>query len=154
MNVGAQALVVGQVPARRVGVFIDHDVVAVPVPAIHVAKVVGRDTKEKAAETEAVGVSAVEMPHMAGAEAASETAVLPGMVEVEVSILAAGVVADPLAVLVYVWGVGMALAVGEIAVGLGMRLPVIWSGSAFGRVSRLDSIIPLVAAAMLSARPL
>ena len=137
-----------------VGIFIDHDVVAVPVPAIHVAKIVWRDTKEKAAETEAVGSSAMEMPHVAGAEAAGETAMFPRMVEVVVRIIAAGVMSDPLAVFVNMWGIGMALAVGEIAVGLGTWLPVIRSRSAFGCVSHGDSIVALVAATTLFAGPL
>jgi hypothetical protein len=62
------------------------------------------------------------VPDVAAAEATGEVAVLPGMVEVVVNIVMAGVVADPFAVGVNVRRVGMACLVVEVrSLGRWMR---------------------------------
>jgi hypothetical protein len=61
------------------------------------------------------------MPDVATAEAAGESSVLSGMVDVVVRIVAAGVMADPLAVGVDVRGVGVSGAVVEVSVVMGWR---------------------------------
>jgi hypothetical protein len=83
------------------------------------------DAEVEATEPETVWASAADMPDVATAEAAGEASVLPGMVDVVVRIVAAGVMADPLAVGVDVRGVG-AGAVVEVSVFLdwrGMGIP-------------------------------
>ena len=97
-----------------VGVFVDHDIVAVPKPVAAEADVVGSNAKVEAAEPETIGAAAAEVPDVAAAEAASKVAVLPGMVEVVVNIVMAGVVADPFAVGVNVRRGGMASLVVEV----------------------------------------
>lgn len=110
--VGAQARVVGEVPAVVVGIFVDDDLVGAPIPIAAEAVVGGGDAEGEAAEPEAVAVAAFDAPLMAGAEAASEAAMLKRMIEVIVGVIAAGVMADPRIVGVNVGGFGVALFVG------------------------------------------
>jgi len=109
VNVGAEAGVVGKVPAGVVGVVINDDVVGVPEPAVGVVEVIGGDAEVEAIEEEAAAVSAAETVDIAGAEVAGEVSVGPGLVEVVVVL--AAVVPDPLAVVVNVGGIGMAWGV-------------------------------------------
>lgn len=114
MDVGAEANVVGKVPAVVVGVFVDNDIVTVPEPVAAEADVVGGDAEIESAEPKAIRAASAEVPDMAAAEAASKVAVLPGMVEVVVDIVMAGIVTDPFAVGVNVRHVGMASLVVEM----------------------------------------
>jgi hypothetical protein len=114
-----------------VGVFVDDDVVVIPKPVVTESDVIRGDAEVEATEPETVWASAAEMPDVPTAEAAGEASVLPGMVDAVVRIVAAGVMADPLAVGVDVRGVGVAGAVVEVSVLLdwrGMGIPH-WSGA-------------------------
>ena len=97
-----------------VGVFVNDDIVAVPEPVATEADVVGSDAKVEAAEPETIGTASRQVPDVAPAEASGEVAVLPGMVEVVVNIVMAGVVADPFAVGVNVRRVGMVSLIVEV----------------------------------------
>jgi hypothetical protein len=99
-----------------VGVFVDDDIVAVPEPVAAEADVVGSDVKVEAAKSETIGAAAGEAPDVTAPESAGKVAVLPGMIEVVVRIVAAGIVANPFAVGVNVWRVGMASLVVEVRV--------------------------------------
>jgi hypothetical protein len=108
VDVGAKADVVGQIVAFVVGIVVDDDLVAAPVPPGAVAYVKGSNTPEEAVEAEAVGSAAVEMPDVAATDAAGEMAVLPGVIEMVVGVVFTGVVTDPLAVVMNVGRFGMA----------------------------------------------
>ena len=112
VDVGAEANVVGEVPTDVVGVFVDDDLVAVPEPTVAEADVIGSDAEIEATEPEAGRTAAGEMPDMAAAKAAGEMAMLPRMIEMIVRIVGAGVMANPLAVVVYVRRFGMARLIG------------------------------------------
>ena len=116
MNVGAQPGVVGKVPADVVGVFVDHDVVAVPIPVIDVGEVKRSNAEVEAAEPEAAGIAAFEAPAVSATESAVEAAMFPGVVEVEADIVTAALVADPFAVVVDVRGFGVPFTVAEMPV--------------------------------------
>jgi len=90
-----------------VGVFVDDNVVAVPKPFTAVTQVKRRDAEEKAAEPEAARTTSPKAPTVTSAETASEAAMIPGMIEVEAAIIAAEIVAHPLAVVVDVRGFGV-----------------------------------------------
>jgi len=121
-----------------VGIFVDHDLVAVPEPVIAVGKVEGGDAEGEAAKPKTVGTAAANPPNVAAAEAASEAAVLPGMIEVEAGIVATGVVPNPSAVVVDVRGFGMAFFV---ATGRGSgRRATNWGRTMFGNVSAADCV--------------
>ena len=102
-----------------VGIIVDDDVVAVPKPVVAEADVIGGDAEIEATEPEAIGTASCEMPNVAAAKAAGEVSVLPGVIEVVVRIVWAGVVADPFAVGVDVRRVGMTGLVVEVTVFLG-----------------------------------
>ena len=112
MDVSAEADVVGEVPAVMVWVVIDYDLVGAPVPAVAEAVVSGGDIEIETAEPEALAVATFYVPHVALADAAAETTMLPGVIKVIVRIIAAGIVAYPLIVGVNVRGFGVAALVG------------------------------------------
>jgi hypothetical protein len=95
-----------------VGIFVDDDLVGAPIPIAAEAVVCGGDAKGEAAEPEAFAIAAFDAPLMAGAEAAGEAAMFPGMIKVIVGIIVAGAVADPRIVGVNVRSFGMAMLVG------------------------------------------
>jgi hypothetical protein len=119
VDVGAESGVVGQVPAVVVGIFVDDDGIAVPEPIRGVVVIVGRHAEVEAAEPEAFAVSSAKTEHMAAAKAAIEAAVFPGMIDVIVGIVAAGIVANPLVIVVDVRGFRV---VGLIAEGASILL--------------------------------
>jgi hypothetical protein len=80
-----------------VRIVIDNDIVAVPQPVVAEADVIRGNAEIEAAEPESVRTAATEMPNVTATEAAGKASVLPGMIEVVVRIIGAGVVANPLA---------------------------------------------------------
>ena len=108
MDVGAEANVVGQVPAHVVRIVIDDDVVTVPKPAIGQSDVKRRDAPEESAKAKPIRPAAAETPDMPGPDSAFESPMLKGVIEVEMSIVLTCVVPDPLAVGMNVGGFGMA----------------------------------------------
>ena len=116
MDVGSEPDVIGEVPADVIGIVIDDDVVRIPVPAVTVAHIVRSHVEEEAAEPEAAGTSASEAPDVTAAESAGEAAMLPGMIQMVVSVAAAGIMAHPFSAVVHMGGVGMSFAVVEVAV--------------------------------------
>jgi hypothetical protein len=78
MNVGSEPDVVGEVPAVVVGVFVDHDIVAIPKPVAAEADIVGSDAEIESAEPKAIRAASAEVPDAAATEAAGKVAVLPG----------------------------------------------------------------------------
>jgi len=95
MNVRTETHVVSEVPADVIGILVDHDLVAAPIPIRYEAKVRVGHAEIKPAEPEAAGASAGEAPDVRGTEAAGEMAVRPRMIEMKAGIVAAGVVTYP-----------------------------------------------------------
>jgi hypothetical protein len=115
MNVSAQARIISEVVAGVIRVFIDHDLVTIPIPIIDEAVVVGRHAEIEAIEPEAVASAAAETENVARPEAAGESAMFPGAVPVDLEACIVAVVSDPLIVGVHVRSVGVAGAVVESA---------------------------------------
>ncbi len=132
VHVGSEPLVIGQIPAGVVGILVDHDVVAVPVPAIDVGVVPGCNAPVEVIEPETVWAAAAKMPDMLRAESAGEVPVLVGSIHVVVGIVAAGIVTDPAAAIVDVGCVGMSFVVAEAAIIMLARLAVVRFGTALG----------------------
>jgi len=97
-----------------VGIFIDHDLIAVPEPVTAQGKVKGGDAESEAAKPETAGAASTDAPDVAAAEAAFKATMLPGMIKVETGVIASSVVSDPTAVVVDVRGVGVAFPVAII----------------------------------------
>ena len=89
VDVGAEANVIGQVPAVVIGILVDDDLVGIPEPIVAIAYIRVSDVEIKAAKPEAPGTATGDAPNVAAAEAAGEVAMLPRMIEMEVRIIAA-----------------------------------------------------------------
>jgi hypothetical protein len=158
VNIGAEARVVGEIPAVVIGVCINHDVVAVPIPVVGIGQVEWGDAEVEAAKPEAAGIAAFQAPAVRAAEAAVEAAMLPGMIEVKTYVVAAVVVSNPFAVVVDVGGFGMALTVVEMPVGIVMivvvtfavvRVAMIGLGTMVGDVSAADIVVAVAVIAVV-----
>ena len=98
-----------------VGVVVDYDVVAIPLPIAAIIVIVGRDLKEKPSDVEPIPVAAVQPPDVLRADGARKVSMLPGMIEVIVRIVSSAVVPYPFVILsVHVWSIRMTRLVGEI----------------------------------------
>jgi hypothetical protein len=112
VHVSAEANVVGKVPAVMVRIVVEYDLVSAPDPIVAEAVVSGGHTEIETAEPEALAVATFDAPHVALADASGEAAMLPGMIQMIVGIVAAGIVAYPLIVGVNVRSFGVAGFVG------------------------------------------
>jgi hypothetical protein len=119
VNIGAQPWVVGEIPSVVVGIFVDHDLVAVPEPVRAPGQVKRGNAKSPAIKPETGRAASADVPHVAAAETAGETAMLKRMIEVETGIIASSVVPDPGTVVVYMRGLGMAFLVMKIRCRVG-----------------------------------
>jgi hypothetical protein len=142
VDVSAEAGVVGQVPAVMVGVVVDYDLVGAPVPVLAKAVVSGGRAEIETAEPEALTVATFDAPHVALAEASGEAAMLPGMINVIVGIIAAGIVAYPLIVGVNVRGFRVAGSVGIFwsLLRCAVLLRPGWSRTVSGDVPSADAV--------------
>jgi hypothetical protein len=141
VNVSAQPGVVGEIPANVVGVFVNGDIVAVPVPVITVGKVKRGDAEVEAAKPETAGIASLQTPLVSTAKAAIEAAMLPWVVEPEARVVAPTLVSHPFTVVVDVRGLGMILTIAIRAL-----VPFI--------VMVAVVVVPLVRVAVISRGPL
>jgi hypothetical protein len=111
MNVGTEADVVGEIPSDVVGIFVDHDIVAVPEPVTAVTDVEGSDAEIEAREPKPARAATREMPNVTAAEAPGEVSMLPGMIEVKAGVIPAIVMSDPLTIVVNVRRFGVSLTI-------------------------------------------
>lgn len=117
VHVGAKPRVISQIPAGIIRVFVEDDVVPVPVPAIDKCNVCRGNAEIEAAEKEAIRTSAFQSPYMSGAEFAGKVSMFPGTVEMVTCVVAPFVVPNPSVVRsVDVWRLRMARPVIELAV--------------------------------------
>ncbi len=89
-------------------VLIDHDIVAIPEPAIDEAVIGRSDAEEETVKPETLPVSSSKMEDMARTEAAGKMSMCPGLIDVVVGIVTAGIMADPFIVGVNVGSFRMA----------------------------------------------
>ena len=125
MDVSAEPGVIGQVPARMVGVFVDDDGIGVPGPVATIANVSRRDAEIEAVEPEAGRAASGKVEDMPRAEAASEAPVLPGTIEMIARVIGTGIVPNPFAIGVDVRGIRVSGAIAEIPLlrgGMCLRL--------------------------------
>src|SRR5258707_2809742 len=81
-----------------IGVLINHDRVGVPDPVRAVGSLEWGDAEIESAKPKTPGASSLKMIDVTRAEGASEVPMLPGMIQVEVGIIAARIMTHPLAV--------------------------------------------------------
>src|ERR1700761_5307052 len=123
MHVDTKPFVIGKVPAGVVRIFIDHDVVSIPVPAIAVRQVVRRNAEVETAKPEARWSPSMKMPDVAGSETPGKVAVLPGVIEVVMRVIWPGIMADPVP-LIDMRCVGVSRLVLKIAMRCSIRRSV------------------------------
>ena len=149
MNVSAQANVIGKVPAYVIRVFVDRDVIAVPVPVVAIAGIVRSYGEVISVKPEASGTTAAQMPDVRATESSIEAAVLPRMIDAIVIVAAAGIMAHP-DFSIYVRCVGMSIVVSEVAMFIGlMRVTVKLTWSMRRRSAVWVSMVPVIVIVVL-----
>jgi len=116
VNVGPQPYVVGEIPARMIGIVVDDDLIRIPEPVVAEAEIIGSNAEIETTEPEPAGAPAGESPPVLRAQAGSEMSVFPGMIDVVVGIVSAASVSDPISVRVHVRSLGVPGLVAEIVV--------------------------------------
>ena len=95
MDIRAQPDVVRQIPAVMIGVFVNHNVIAVPEPIVAYIKLKRRHAKVVSGEPEPRWTAALQTEDEAGANAAWKVSVLPWMIQMKTRIIPSEVVANP-----------------------------------------------------------
>ena len=121
VDVRSEPGVVGEIPTNVIGIFINHDLVRVPKPAIAKRDIIRSDAKVEATKPEAIRTASSQPPHMTAAKAASEVSMFPGMVEMVVNIIRASLMPDPLTVGMNVGSVRVPVLIGKGTVLGGCR---------------------------------
>src|ERR1017187_5405364 len=99
VSVRTQPRVVCQIPARMVGVLVDDNLIAVPVPAHHDVVIVRGDVPVEIVEPEAFPVSSRHHEYMLRSKAPGEVSVCPRRIDVEMRVVGATIMPDPFVVL-------------------------------------------------------
>jgi hypothetical protein len=152
VNVGAKAHVISEIPSYMVGVFVNRDVVAVPIPVIAVRKIKWGDTEIEAVKPEAAGIATLHAPPVCTAETPLEAAILPRVVDVEALVVAPAFVSHPFAVVVDVRSFGMILTVAirtpvsVLVMVAFVRIAMIRLGPVARDVSSADVVVAVVVA--------
>jgi hypothetical protein len=107
VNVGAEAHIVGQVPAIMIRVFIDDDLIVIPKPVVAEIVIVGSHAEVEAIEKEAFSVSTAQAENMTASESARKPSMFKRAIDTIVRVITPRVMADPLIVGMYVGSVGM-----------------------------------------------
>lgn len=103
MDVHTEPGVIGQIPTHVIGIVVNGDLVGIPKPAVAIGDIKIRDAPSPAVKPETAWSATANAPNVvAPNEITGETTVLKRMVKVEVRIIAPGIVANPLAVVMYV----------------------------------------------------
>jgi hypothetical protein len=133
VDVCAQPGVIRKVPTVMVRIVVDHDLVAIPEPAVAEAIIERGDLKVEAVEPEALSASSSEPEDMPAADASREASMLPGTVEVIPGIVAAGIVPDPAVVGMDVRNIRMPGLIAKIARRAALRGATTWTSRSRGR---------------------
>ena len=131
VNVRSQPNVVSEIQPVVVGVLVDGDVVAVPVPVIGIGEVERRNAEIISAEPEAAWIASLTAPAVAAAEAAVKVAILPRMIDVVVNVVAAIAMSHPLTVVMNVRSFRMFVPVAVDGPGVVMMLAFVMVGVFF-----------------------
>src|SRR5579871_5196619 len=145
MDVRSQPRVIGQVPARVVGILIDDDRIGIPEPIRHIGVVEGRHTEEEVVHTEAFARAAAQMENVAGAETTHEVSMLKWMIKVKALVVRPEIVADPASVLVDMRGFRMPGHIAESMLFLMLFLMLLGGSAHGGRAVWRDELAAVLA---------
>jgi hypothetical protein len=79
-------------------IIVNHDLIGIPQPAIHVSDIVRRDAEREPAEPKTTGSASTQMPNVSFADTAREMSMLPGMIQVVMCIVSASIMTHPLTI--------------------------------------------------------
>ena len=99
VRISTQPWIVCEIPANMVGVLVDNDLIAGPIPARNDVVIVRGDIPEETTKPEAFPVSAAEHENVLRAKSAAEASVRPRLIEVVMRIVGAAIMSHPLVVL-------------------------------------------------------
>ena len=114
MNIGSETHVVCQVPPIVIRIFVDDDVVTIPVPTIAECKVCRRNAPIPSVEPESARTTASQMPSMRRTKPTSEASVFKGSINTIVAVIAASVMSHPAVAGIDVRRIWMTRSVTEI----------------------------------------
>lgn len=113
MDIRAEPWVIGDVPARVIGIIIEDDVIGIPIPVADVPDIKGSDAEVVSAEPETARSAACDSPEAFASDGSGEAPVLPRVVEMEARISPAEIVPYPLAIGMDMRRRGMAFSIPE-----------------------------------------
>src|ERR1700722_10438286 len=96
MHIGAEAHIVGKIPAHMVGVLINHNLIRVPEPVIAEGQIGRGHRPVPAVEPEPARTAATNPPYVTGTKATGKVAMLPRLIEMVVRIAGTAIVPNPL----------------------------------------------------------
>jgi hypothetical protein len=127
-----------------VWIVINDDVIAVPRPVGASIVIIRSRLKEESADVEPIAVSSMQPPDVTGSDGPGEMSVLPGMIEVIVSIAPAGFVSHPAIVLSVNVGrrrmPGLVLVCPSLLGMLGLMLRWLWCWSSYRSGAALRNV--------------
>ena len=91
-----------------VGIVIENDFIGIPKPIVDKIIVVRSHREKAAAESETLSIASAQPKEVTRPSAAGKTAVFPGTIDTIMRVIAAGLVSDPLIILVNVGSIRMA----------------------------------------------
>src|SRR4051794_18168667 len=100
MNISARTGVICKIVSGMVRIIVNDDLIAIPIPAIHVTEVVRCNSEVEAVEPEPIRAAAGQPPDVPRPETAPESAVLPRMLDTIVLVMTPHVVAYPASALI------------------------------------------------------
>src|SRR5579871_3448150 len=124
MHVCAQAHVVGQIPADMIGVLIDHDAIAIPVPIVTGAIVESGHIKVESIKPKSISGSSSQGPNMVRPKPAVESSMHPWALETIVIAVMVTIMPDPSAVIMDVRKIRMSIMV---AIATLVPIPIVVS---------------------------
>jgi hypothetical protein len=112
-----------------VRIFIKHDLVTAPIPAVAIRQVVRGDSKIKSAKEEPIRAATIKTPHMPRAEPTVEMPIFPRMVEMIVFIVGSGVMSNPVPIIMNMRSIRVTRSVLEVPIHLHFRRAMKWFGT-------------------------
>ena len=108
VNISSEPHVIREIPTVVIRIFIDRNVVRIPVPVAHVIVIIRSYAEKESVKSETLAVAAVHVPNVFTSEPTGEMSVLPGMVDMVVDIVATRTVSHPCFSTVHVRRIRMA----------------------------------------------
>ena len=125
VSVGPKPDVVGQIPADVIGIVVDDYLVVIPGPVGDKAQIEGRDAPVEVIEPEPAWSSASQVPDVTLSDTAVKSPMFERFIKVEIGIVAASIMTNPLAVGMNVGRFGMTWLIGRAVLPC-FRLPARW----------------------------